>query len=59
MDIVKKRIIFDVGPQGRNTNFKCRDDRKNFFEFESFDSRIFSDKKIWRVFFGYFSCYMI
>lgn len=43
MGIVKKRMIIDVGPQGGTPNFKCRDDRRIFFEFKSFDSRIFSD----------------
>ena len=57
MGIVKKRMIIDVGPQGGTPNFKCRDDRRIFLSSEVLIPGFF--RIIWRVFFGYFSCYMI
>ena len=51
MGIVKKRIIIDVGPQVGYSKFQVQGWLQDFVEFESFDSRIFLDKKIWRVFF--------
>ena len=57
MGIVKKRMIIDVGPQGGTPNFKCRDDLRIFLSSEVLIPGFF--RIIWRVFFGYFSCYMI
>lgn len=57
MGIVKKRMIIDVGPQGGTPNFKCRDDRRIFLSSKVLIPGFF--RIIWRVFFGYFSCYMI
>ena len=54
MGIVKKRIIIDVGPQGV-LQISSAGMIEGFFGVEIFDSRIFSNKKIWRVFFWVFS----
>ena len=48
VDIVKKRIIIDVGPQGV-LQISSAGMIEGFFGVEIFDSRIFSNKKIWRV----------
>ena len=59
MDIVKKRIIIDVGPQGGTPNFKSRDNRRIFWSLKILIPGFFWIRKLGKYFFGYFSCYMI
>ena len=59
MDIVKKRIIIDVGPQGGTPNFKSRDNRRIFWGLKISIPGFFWIRKFGKYFFGYLSCYMI